>query len=114
MCHRYDTLAPAAVTWTNAVLRWGRATAAAQASALGVIRSRFTGSSGRAGSRSPRLEIALACGLLWTAVRFVTRALAGHAIQPTQLNHKIKIMLDHYQQTNNVLVSYSTKALGFF
>jgi hypothetical protein len=24
------------------------------------------------------------------------------------------MMLDHYQQTKNVLVSYSTKALGFF
>jgi hypothetical protein len=23
-------------------------------------------------------------------------------------------MLDHYQQTKNILVSYSTKALGFF
>ena len=27
-------------------------------------------------------------------------------------NHKM--MLDHYQQTKNVLVSYSPKALGFF
>ena len=27
-------------------------------------------------------------------------------------NHKM--MLDHYQQTKNLLVSYSTKALGFF
>jgi aldehyde dehydrogenase len=27
-------------------------------------------------------------------------------------NHKM--MLDHYQQTKNVLVSYGTKALGFF
>ena len=25
-----------------------------------------------------------------------------------------KMMLDHYQQTKNLLVSYSTKALGFF
>jgi aldehyde dehydrogenase len=25
-----------------------------------------------------------------------------------------KMMLDHYQQTKNVLVSYSTKTLGFF
>jgi hypothetical protein len=25
-----------------------------------------------------------------------------------------KMMLDHYQQTKNVLVSYSPKALGFF
>ena len=25
-----------------------------------------------------------------------------------------KMMLDHYQQTKNILVSYSTKALGFF
>ena len=25
-----------------------------------------------------------------------------------------KMMLDHYQQTKNVLVSYSDKALGFF
>jgi aldehyde dehydrogenase len=24
------------------------------------------------------------------------------------------MMLDHYQQTKNVLVSYGTKALGFF
>ena len=27
-------------------------------------------------------------------------------------NHKM--MLDHYQQTKNILVSYSNKALGFF
>ena len=27
-------------------------------------------------------------------------------------NHKM--MLDHYQQTKNLLVSYSPKALGFF
>ncbi len=27
-------------------------------------------------------------------------------------NHRM--MLDHYQQTKNVLVSYSNKALGFF
>ena len=27
-------------------------------------------------------------------------------------NHKM--MLDHYQQTKNLLVSYSNKALGFF
>jgi hypothetical protein len=27
-------------------------------------------------------------------------------------NHKM--MLDHYQQTKNMLVSYSPKALGFF
>ena len=25
-----------------------------------------------------------------------------------------KMMLDHYQQTKNMLVSYSPKALGFF
>jgi aldehyde dehydrogenase len=25
-----------------------------------------------------------------------------------------KMMLDHYQQTKNLLVSYSSKALGFF
>ena len=25
-----------------------------------------------------------------------------------------KMMLDHYQQTKNLLVSYSAKALGFF
>jgi len=25
-----------------------------------------------------------------------------------------KVMLDHYQQTKNLLVSYSPKALGFF
>jgi aldehyde dehydrogenase len=25
-----------------------------------------------------------------------------------------KMMLDHYQQTKNLLVSYSNKALGFF
>jgi aldehyde dehydrogenase len=25
-----------------------------------------------------------------------------------------KMMLDHYQQTKNLLVSYSTKALGYF
>jgi aldehyde dehydrogenase len=24
------------------------------------------------------------------------------------------MMLDHYQQTKNILVSYGTKALGFF
>jgi hypothetical protein len=34
------------------------------------------------------------------------------AVRGQPRNHKM--MLDHYQQTKNLLVSYSPKALGFF
>jgi aldehyde dehydrogenase len=41
-----------------------------------------------------------------------TRPSAATSVRHRPRNHKM--MLDHYQQTKNVLVSYSTKALGFF
>jgi hypothetical protein len=37
---------------------------------------------------------------------------AGNGQNSARENHKM--MLDHYQQTKNLLVSYSKKALGFF
>jgi aldehyde dehydrogenase len=41
-----------------------------------------------------------------------TRGLRGlQAVQGRPRNHKM--MLGHYQQTKNLLVSYSPKALGF-
>ena len=42
------------------------------------------------------------------------RPLASTSIQSGIGRETHKMMLDHYQQTKNVLVSYSPNALGFF
>ena len=41
-------------------------------------------------------------------------AFGGYKKSDIGREHHKMMMLDHYQQTKNVLVSYSPKALGFF
>lgn len=38
----------------------------------------------------------------------------GLSVKQRERKTAITMMLDHYQQTKNMLVSYSPKALGFF
>ncbi|HCA26320.1 MAG TPA: hypothetical protein DEP05_01505 [Betaproteobacteria bacterium] len=58
----------------------------------------------------------LRCGMVWVntyrAVSFMSPF--GGYKQSGIGRETHKMMLDHYQQTKNLLVSYSPKALGFF
>jgi aldehyde dehydrogenase len=70
----------------------------------------------RNGNRAYRFGRAIQAGRVWTNCYHAYPAHAafgGYKASGIGLeNHKM--MLDHYQQTKNVLVSYGTKALGFF
>ena len=62
---------------------------------------------GRGDSGRPRLD-----QLLPRSIRPTRPSAATNRAGIGRENHKM--MLDHYQQTKNLLVSYSDKALGFF
>ena len=70
----------------------------------------------RNGNRAYRFGRAIQAGRVWTNCYHAYPAHAAFGgYKPSGIgreNHKM--MLDHYQQTKNILVSYSTKALGFF
>src|SRR5271163_2928998 len=70
----------------------------------------------RNGTRAYRFGRAIQAGRVWTNCYHAYPAHAAFggykASGIGRENHKM--MLDHYQQTKNVLVSYGTKALGFF
>jgi len=70
----------------------------------------------RDGSRAYRFGRAIKAGRVWTNCyhHYPAHAAFGgyKASGIGRENHKM--MLDHYQQTKNLLVSYSPKALGFF
>jgi aldehyde dehydrogenase len=70
----------------------------------------------RDGSRAFRVGRAVEAGRVWTNCYHLYPAHAAFGGYKRsgigRENHKI--MLDHYQQTKNLLVSYSPKALGFF
>jgi aldehyde dehydrogenase len=70
----------------------------------------------RNGNRAYRFGRAIQAGRVWTNCYHAYPAHAAFggykASGIGRENHKM--MLDHYQQTKNMLVSYSTKALGFF
>jgi aldehyde dehydrogenase len=61
-----------------------------------------------------RFGRAIQAGRVWTIISIPPmQPLAATSSQVSgRENHKM--MLDHYQQTKNMLVSYSPKALGFF
>jgi len=64
-------------------------------------------------SCGPRRYMPAECGR--TAITSIRRArLFGGYKQSGFGRETHKIILDHYQQTKNLLVSYSPKALGFF
>jgi aldehyde dehydrogenase len=70
----------------------------------------------RNGTRAYRFGRSIQAGRVWTNCYHAYPAHAAFggykASGIGRENHKM--MLDHYQQTKNILVSYSNKALGFF
>jgi len=70
----------------------------------------------RNGNRAYRFGRAIQAGRVWTNCyhAYPAHAAFGGYKQSGIGRETHKMMLDHYQQTKNVLVSYSTKALGFF
>ena len=70
----------------------------------------------RNGNRAYRFGRAIQAGRVWTNCyhAYPAHAAFGGYKQSGIGRENHKMMLDHYQQTKNLLVSYSTKALGFF
>ena len=70
----------------------------------------------RDGSRAYRMGRAIKAGRVWTNCYHLYPAHAAFggykASGVGRENHKM--MLDHYSQTKNLLVSYDPKAMGFF
>ena len=67
-------------------------------------------------NRAYRMGRAIHAGRVWTNCyhAYPAHAAFGGYKQSGIGRENHKMMLDHYQQTKNVLVSYSTKPLGFF
>jgi aldehyde dehydrogenase len=70
----------------------------------------------RNGNIAYRMGRAIQAGRVWTNCyhAYPAHAAFGGYKQSGIGRETHKMMLDHYQQTKNLLVSYSTKALGFF
>jgi aldehyde dehydrogenase len=70
----------------------------------------------RDGNRAYRMGRAVQAGRVWVNCyhAYPAHAAFGGYKQSGIGRENHKMMLDHYQQTKNVLVSYSTKPLGFF
>ena len=70
----------------------------------------------RNGTRAYRFGRAIQAGRVWTNCyhAYPAHAAFGGYKQSGIGRENHRMMLDHYQQTKNVLVSYSPKALGFF
>ncbi|TCJ15376.1 aldehyde dehydrogenase family protein [Parasulfuritortus cantonensis] len=70
----------------------------------------------RDGSRAYRMGRAIKAGRVWTNCyhAYPAHAAFGGYKQSGIGRETHKMMLDHYQQTKNLLVSYSPNALGFF
>ena len=70
----------------------------------------------RDGNRAYRMGRGIQAGRVWTNCyhAYPAHAAFGGYKQSGIGRENHKMMLDHYQQTKNLLVSYSPKALGFF
>jgi aldehyde dehydrogenase len=70
----------------------------------------------RDGSQAYRAGRAIKAGRVWTNCYhlYPAHAAFGGYKQSGIGRENHKMMLDHYQQTKNLLVSYSPKAMGFF
>ncbi len=70
----------------------------------------------RDGTRAYRIGRGIQAGRVWTNCyhAYPAHAAFGGYKQSGIGRENHKMMLDHYQQTKNLLVSYSPKALGFF
>ena len=68
---------------------------------------------GRDTNTTYRMGREIQAGRVWTNCYHAYAAFGGYKQSGIgRENHKM--MLDHYQQTKNLLVRYSPKALGFF
>jgi aldehyde dehydrogenase len=67
-------------------------------------------------TRTYRFGRAVQAGRVWTNCYpvYAAHAAFGGYKQSSIGRENHKMMLDHYQQTKNLLVSYSPKAVGFF
>jgi aldehyde dehydrogenase len=70
----------------------------------------------RDGNTAYRVGRAIQAGRVWTNCYhlYPAHAAFGGYKQSGIGRENHKMMLDHYQQTKNLLVSYSPKAMGFF
>jgi aldehyde dehydrogenase len=70
----------------------------------------------RNGNTAYRMGRQIQAGRVWTNCYhlYPAHAAFGGYKQSGIGRENHKMMLDHYQQTKNLLVSYSAKALGFF
>jgi aldehyde dehydrogenase len=70
----------------------------------------------RDGGRAFRMGRGIQAGRVWTNCyhHYPAHAAFGGYKQSGIGRENHKMMLDHYQQTKNLLVSYSPNALGFF
>jgi aldehyde dehydrogenase len=70
----------------------------------------------RDGARAYRMGRGIKAGRVWTNCYhlYPAHAAFGGYKQSGIGREGHKMMLDHYQQTKNILMSYSPKALGFF
>ncbi|MFM6830052.1 MAG: aldehyde dehydrogenase family protein, partial [Novosphingobium sp.] len=70
----------------------------------------------RDGTRAYRIGRGIQAGRVWTNCyhAYPAHAAFGGYKQSGIGRENHKMMLDHYQQTKNLLVSYSPKKLGFF
>ncbi len=70
----------------------------------------------RDGNRAYRMGRGIKAGRVWTNCYhlYPAHAAFGGYKQSGIGRETHKMMLDHYQQTKNILQSYSPKALGFF
>ena len=70
----------------------------------------------RDGSTAYRMGRAIQAGRVWTNCYhlYPAHAAFGGYKQSGIGRENHKMMLDHYQQTKNILVSYNPKAMGFF
>ena len=70
----------------------------------------------RDGSRAYRMGRGIKAGRIWTNCyhHYPAHAAFGGYKQSGIGRENHKMMLDHYQQTKNMLVSYDPKPMGFF
>jgi aldehyde dehydrogenase len=69
----------------------------------------------RNGNRAYRMGRGIKAGRVWTNCYHAYPAHAAFGYKESGIGREThKMMLDHYQQTKNLLVSYSPKKLGFF
>ena len=95
---------------------WGEALVLALFAAVITLYGLGAGVWTRDGSRAFRMGRAIQAGRVWTNCyhQYPAHAAFGGYKQSGIGRENHKMMLDHYRQTKNLLVSYDQNALGFF